>query len=115
MRPGGLRCARSPLSDRSLFHLHFKRVTSSRPATCPSERPSLPRIGVFTGPGLRTFFPMTIAPGKPPTPDLPPRRGAAEPLLEPRRAEAGVVAGGETLIVHLDAVITCVGVRGHRP
>src|SRR5262245_4197246 len=41
--------------------------------------------------------------------------GTPEPLLEPRQAEAGVVAGGEAPVVHLDAVVTRVGVCNHRP
>ena len=48
-------------------------------------------------------FPMTIAPGILRRPDLPPKPAAAEPLFEPRRAEAGVVAGREAPIVHRDA------------
>src|SRR6266536_5077240 len=41
--------------------------------------------------------------------------GAPEPVLEARRTEARVVAGGETLIVHRRPEVTCVCVRGHRP
>src|SRR6266566_3002454 len=43
------------------------------------------------------------------------RRGAAEPLLETRRGEARVIAGGETLIVQLCAEVAGVDVRGHLP
>src|SRR5213596_1250322 len=43
------------------------------------------------------------------------RRGAAEPLLETRRAEARVIAGGETLIVQLCAEVAGVDVRGYLP
>src|SRR5437764_13721058 len=39
--------------------------------------------------------------------------GAAEPFLEMRRAEAGVVAGGKALIVQLCAEIQGVGVGDH--
>ena len=43
------------------------------------------------------------------------RYGAAEPVLETRRADARVIAGGEALIVHLYAEVACVGVCGHLP
>src|SRR6266566_3042694 len=46
---------------------------------------------------------------------LPLRDGAAEPVLETRRADARVIAGGEALIVQLCAEVTCVDVCGHRP
>src|SRR2546430_7269236 len=41
--------------------------------------------------------------------------GAAEPLLETRRPEARVFAGGEALIVQLYAEVACVDVRGDLP
>jgi hypothetical protein len=41
--------------------------------------------------------------------------GAAEPLLEMRRAEARVIAGGKALIVQLCAEVEGVDVRGHLP
>src|SRR5437763_3711784 len=41
--------------------------------------------------------------------------GAAEPVLESRRAEARVFARGEALIVQLDAEVACVDVRGDLP
>src|SRR6266496_2837113 len=41
--------------------------------------------------------------------------GAGEPLLERRRAEARVSAGGEALIVQLCAEVLGVDVRGHLP
>src|SRR5439155_4738987 len=43
------------------------------------------------------------------------RRGAAEPLLEMRRAEARVIAGSKALIVQLCAEVEGVDVRGHLP
>src|SRR5437016_9758830 len=46
---------------------------------------------------------------------LPLREGAAEPVLETRRADARVIAGGEALIVQLCAEGTWGGVCGHRP
>jgi hypothetical protein len=46
---------------------------------------------------------------------LPLRSGAAEPVLETRRADARVIAGGEALIVQLCAEVACVDVCGHRP
>src|SRR5437667_3927050 len=41
--------------------------------------------------------------------------GAAEPLLEMRRAEARVIAGGKALIVQFCAEVGRVHVRGHLP
>src|SRR5882724_11421768 len=46
---------------------------------------------------------------------LPPRYGAAEPVLETRRADARVIARGEALIVQLCAEVECVDVCGHFP
>ena len=46
---------------------------------------------------------------------LPLRYGAAEPVVEPRRADTRVLAGGETLIVQLCAEVQCVDVRDHLP
>src|SRR6266481_1725013 len=40
---------------------------------------------------------------------------AAEPVLETRRAEARVIARGETLIVYCCAEVACVDVCGHLP
>src|SRR2546428_5352343 len=40
---------------------------------------------------------------------------AAEPVLETRRAEARVIAGGEALIVHRCAEVERVDVCGHLP
>ncbi len=45
---------------------------------------------------------------------LPLRYGAAEPVLETRRADARVIAGSEALIIHRCAEIPCVGVCDHR-
>ena len=42
-------------------------------------------------------------------------RGAAEPLLVMRQAEAGVIAGGKALIVQLCAEVFGMGVCGHLP
>src|SRR6266436_5080047 len=53
---------------------------------------------------------MFILPG-----GLPLRYGAAEPVLETRRADARVIAGGEALIVQLCAEVECVDVCGHLP
>src|SRR5438045_2656522 len=46
---------------------------------------------------------------------LPLRDGAAEPVIETRRADARVCAGGEALIVQLCAEVECLGVCGHLP
>src|SRR5436189_519117 len=46
---------------------------------------------------------------------LPLRYGAAEPVLETRRAEARVIAGGEALIVHRDAEVERLGIGDYRP
>jgi len=46
---------------------------------------------------------------------LPLRYGAAEPVLETRRADARVIAGGEALIVQFCAEVACVYVCGHIP
>src|SRR5436190_23718777 len=46
---------------------------------------------------------------------LPLRYGAAEPVLETRRAEARVVARGEALIVHRDAEVERLGIGDYRP
>jgi len=45
---------------------------------------------------------------------LPLRYGAAEPVLETRRADARVIAGGEALIVQLCAEVARVDVRSIR-
>src|SRR4051794_12717179 len=42
------------------------------------------------------------------------RYGAVEPVLETRRANARVVAGGERLIVQLFAEVGCVDICDHR-
>src|ERR1700694_4250036 len=42
------------------------------------------------------------------------RHGAAEPVLETRRADARVVAWGEALIVHRDAVVERLGIGDYR-
>src|SRR2546426_11600910 len=44
---------------------------------------------------------------------LPQRYGAAEPVLETRRADARVIAGGEAVIVQLSAEVACVDICGH--
>src|SRR5262245_15684602 len=48
------------------------------------------------------FMPPFLCEQSPPvgmsSPGSPPSRRAAEPLLEPRRADAGALAGGEALI-----------------
>src|SRR4029453_12366453 len=46
---------------------------------------------------------------------LPLRYGAAEPVLETRRAEARLIARGEACIVHLYAQVDCATVRGDLP
>src|SRR5947207_15528053 len=46
---------------------------------------------------------------------LPLRYGAAEPVLETRRAEARVIPGGEALIVYRCAEVACVDICGHLP
>jgi len=46
---------------------------------------------------------------------LPRRYGAAEPVLETRRADARVIAGGEALIVQFDAEVKCVDICGYLP
>ena len=43
------------------------------------------------------------------------RYGAAQPVLETRRADARVIAGGEALIVQLCAEVKCVDVCGYLP
>jgi hypothetical protein len=43
------------------------------------------------------------------------RGGTAEPLLEKRRAEARLIAGGKALIVQLCAEVQGMGVRSHLP
>src|SRR5437588_2885618 len=43
------------------------------------------------------------------------RLPAPEPVIETRRAEAWVVAGGEALIVYRRTEVTCVDVCGHLP
>src|SRR5205823_10335612 len=39
----------------------------------------------------------------------------SEPVLETRRAEARVIAGGEALIVHRDAEVERLGIGDYRP
>src|SRR6516162_3295910 len=39
----------------------------------------------------------------------------ANPVLETCRAEARVIAWGEALIVHFDAVVECLGISDYRP
>jgi hypothetical protein len=46
---------------------------------------------------------------------LPLRYGAAEPVLETRRADARVIAGGEALIVYGCTEVACADVCGHLP
>src|SRR4051794_9154453 len=48
------------------------------------------------------------------TPELPLWHGAAEPVPEPRRADARALARGEASVVQLRAEVEGVGVRGHR-
>src|SRR5262249_58058852 len=41
--------------------------------------------------------------------------GASEPVLETRRTDARVIAWGEALIVHRDAVVERLGIVDYRP
>src|SRR6266446_5050885 len=43
------------------------------------------------------------------------RYGAAEPVLETRRTDARVIAGGEALIVQRGAEVKCVGICDYLP